>query len=72
MNPPIICPHCHSLIDPLMLETAVSATARYHVCPECDSPIILFADSMDDGPADAEPPGVLPTKNHQAQALATA
>ena len=53
MNTPIICPHCHSLIDPLTLETAVSATARYQVCPECDRPIILFADSTDDGPADA-------------------
>ena len=41
MNTPIICPHCHSLIDPLTLETAVSATANYHVCPECDRPIAL-------------------------------
>ena len=51
MNTPIICPHCHSLIDPLTLETAVSATARYQVCPECDRPIILFADSVDESSA---------------------
>ena len=53
MNTLIICPHCHSLIDPLMLETAVSATARYQVCPECDRPIILLVDCTDEGSADA-------------------
>jgi hypothetical protein len=51
MNTPIICPHCHSLIDPLTLETAVSSTARYQVCPECDRPIILLADRTDESPA---------------------
>lgn len=53
MNTPIICPHCHSLIDPLMLETAVSATARYHVCPECDRPIALSAAPAPEAPDDS-------------------
>ena len=46
MNTPIICPHCHSLIDPLTLETAVSATAHYNDCPECDRPIALSVETV--------------------------
>jgi hypothetical protein len=68
MNTPIICPHCHSLIDPLTLETAVSATARYQVCPECDRPIILLADSADDDPADTGLSGVSQADTQLAQA----
>jgi len=68
MNTRIICPHCHSLIDPLTLETAVSATARYQVCPECDRPIILFADRTDGGPADTGPSGVSQADTQLAQA----
>lgn len=70
MNTRIICPHCHSLIDPLTLETAVSATARYQICPECDRPIILLVDRADDGPADAGLSGVSPTEIQLAQAAA--
>jgi len=58
MNTLIICPHCHSLIDPLTLETAVSATARYQICPECDRPIIQLIDCTEEGSADAGPSGV--------------
>jgi len=68
MNTPIICPHCHSLIDPLTLETAVSATARYQVCPECDRPIVLFADRTDDGSVDTGPSGVSQADTQLAQA----
>ena len=60
MNTLIICPHCHSLIDPLILETAVSATARYQVCPKCDRPIILLVDRTEEGSADAGLSGVSP------------
>ena len=70
MNTRIICPHCHSLIDPLTLETAVSATAHYQVCPECDRPIVLFANSADDGPADTGLPGVSQTEIQLAQVAA--
>jgi uncharacterized protein YlaI len=45
MTPRIICPHCHSPIDPLTLEDAVSAGTRYVICPECDDPIAVPADS---------------------------
>ncbi len=48
MNPRIICPHCHSPIDPLTLEVAVSADAHYRICPECDEPIVLVMSSEDD------------------------
>lgn len=70
MNTRIICPHCHSLIDPLALETAVSATARYQVCPECDRPIVLFADRADDDPAETGLSGVSQTEIQLAQVAA--
>lgn len=60
MNTPIICPHCHSLLDPSMLETAVSATARYQICPECDRPIGLFSTHAEEMPADAVPSDAFP------------
>ena len=41
MTPRIICPHCHSPIDPLTLEVAESAEAHYRICPECDEPIVM-------------------------------
>jgi len=42
----IICPHCHRPIDPLTLEDAVGGGAHYLICPECDDPIALPADSI--------------------------
>ena len=45
MTPRIICPHCHHPIDPLTLEDAVGGAAHYLICPECDDPIALPADS---------------------------
>ena len=45
MTPRIICPHCHSPIDPLTLEDAISAGTRYVIGPECDDLIAVPADS---------------------------
>ncbi len=47
MTPRIICPHCHCAIDPLTLETAVSAQAQYRICPECDGPIVVGCADID-------------------------
>ena len=58
MNTLIICPHCHSLIDPLTLEAAVSTTARYQICPECDRPITLFVERAEEDSTDTTLPGV--------------
>ena len=46
MNPRIICPHCHRPIDPTTLEDAICANTRYLICPECDDPIVLAADTI--------------------------
>ena len=70
MNTLIICPHCHSLIDPLTLETAVSATARYQICPECDRPITLLVDPTGEGSADAGLSGVSLAEIQPVQAAA--
>ena len=70
MNTLIICPHCHSLIDPLTLETAVSANARYQICPECDRPIILLVDCTEEGSTDAGLSGVPLTEIQPVQAAA--
>ena len=70
MNTRIICPHCHSLIDPLTLEAAVSATARYQICPECDRPIILLVDRTEDSSADAGLAGVSQTEIQLVQVAA--
>lgn len=37
----IICPYCHTAIDPLTFESAVSAQAHCRICPECDAAIVL-------------------------------
>ena len=70
MNTPIICPHCHSLIDPLTLETAVSATAHYHVCPECDRPIARSAESELEASADPALTGFSPVETSFAPVAA--
>ena len=51
MSRRIICPHCHSSIDPLQLEVAVSARFQYRICPECDEPVVWLVDCAADGEA---------------------
>ena len=68
MIPRFICPHCHYSIDPLALEAADSAGAQYRICPECDGPIVLSANSEDAEetfPASAVPvvPAVFPAES---------
>ena len=41
MIPRIICPHCHSPIDPHTLDYATSEKAQFRICPACDEPIVL-------------------------------
>lgn len=53
MSPRIICPHCHSSLDPQTLETAVSVEAQYRICPECDEPIVCCRERA---AANAAPP----------------
>ena len=43
MTPRIICPHCHSPIDPQTLDYASSDSAQFRICPACDEPIVLAA-----------------------------
>jgi hypothetical protein len=38
---PMLCPHCHSPIDPAELETAVSPVGVWQVCPACDEPVLF-------------------------------
>ena len=37
----IICPHCHSPIDPQTMDPACSADAQFRICPDCDEPVVL-------------------------------
>ena len=41
MTPRIICPNCHSPIDPQTLEYAASDSVQFRICPACDEPIVL-------------------------------
>jgi len=41
MTPRIICPHCHSPIDPNTLDYATSEKVQFCICPACDEPIVL-------------------------------
>lgn len=41
MPPRIICPHCHSPVDPLQLDRADCAGTSCCICPECDGMIVL-------------------------------
>ena len=38
----IICPHCHSPIDPFEMDVASFAEAPYRICPDCDEPIAVI------------------------------
>ena len=51
MSRRVICPHCHSSIDPLLLEVAVSARLQHWICPECDEPVVWRVDGVDEGDA---------------------
>lgn len=65
----VICPHCHSPIDPLMFDAAVSAAAQYRICPECDGAIVLLSlegeDETETSPAAAPhaPPALFGAAN---------
>jgi RNase P subunit RPR2 len=41
MTARIICPHCHSPLDPHTMDAASTAEVRLRICPECDEPIVL-------------------------------
>ena len=38
-----ICPHCRVSVDPAALELSRSDGAEFHVCPHCDTPVMLAA-----------------------------
>ncbi len=40
---PFICPHCHTPIDPVRMETARHGAQEYRICPECDEAIVWVA-----------------------------
>ncbi len=37
----IICPHCHSPIDPCAMDIASFSGKPYRICPDCDEPIAV-------------------------------
>ena len=41
MHPRFICPHCHSPVDPLMMDVVIDERATSRMCPECDEPIVV-------------------------------
>lgn len=45
MNLRFICPHCRVSFDPAALELSCSDGAEFHVCPHCDTPVMLAAPS---------------------------
>ena len=51
MSRRVICPHCHSSIDPLLLEVALSARLQHWICPECDEPVVWRVDGAGEGDA---------------------
>ena len=36
------CPHCHCSIDTGLMETAVSGSNEYRICPECDEATLVI------------------------------
>ena len=46
MHPRFICPHCHSPVDPLMMDVVIDERATSRICPECDEPIVVATTSV--------------------------
>lgn len=56
MNRRIICPYCHSPVDPYRMEEGACGSAQYRICPECDEPVVfasLSASAITDAPTPA-------------------
>ena len=50
-SPLILCPHCHTPVDPAAMDTARSSMGAWRICPACDEPMLFE-------PAPKEPAGV--------------
>ena len=42
-SPLIICPHCHTPVDPAAMDTALSTIGEWRICPVCDEPVLFEA-----------------------------
>lgn len=61
MNFRFICPHCRVSVDPAALELSQSDCGEFHVCPHCDTPVLLGARSDPDAQHPAPRGGSLPS-----------
>lgn len=41
MSTRFFCPHCHSSMDPGLMEAAVDGANEYRICPECDEALLI-------------------------------
>lgn len=42
-SPLILCPHCHTPVDPASMDTAHSRAGDWRICPACDEPVLFEA-----------------------------
>lgn len=42
-SPLIMCPHCHTPVDPAAMDTARSPRGEWQICPACDEPVLFEA-----------------------------
>jgi hypothetical protein len=40
---PILCPHCHTPVEPGSMDTARSPAGDWWICPACDEPVLFHA-----------------------------
>ena len=40
-SPLIICPHCHTPVDPAAMDAARSPLGEWRICPACDEPVLF-------------------------------
>lgn len=45
-----LCPHCRVSLDPRDVETGADGVNDYHICPECDGVIAVYAPGVSEAP----------------------
>ncbi len=55
-----ICPHCHSPVDPQVMDMASADDVIFRICPFCDGPVLLVQRDAeaDDDPARVRQPSI--------------
>lgn len=56
---PILCPHCHSPLDPAELDAAQGPEGCWRLCPVCDE-VLLFQPRAVPGSVPTDPPPLSP------------